>query len=287
VIERWALLALLLSPIDASAGAWTRDAGRFYLNASYSRIAADALFTPSFEKVPIVPYTQQLVGSYGEVGLITRWRTVTGEGTIFRHARLEGQGATSGVGDLRLGAWTGLLEQPLRLSLGVLLGLPTGDRAPSAGAGADSEAQAIARSLPTGDGEWDVEARAALGTSLASESWPLEHYVTLEAGYWVRTRGFSDGLTYKLEIGTKIPVFVLDRFWFVLRLSGLESFASTAEAGQDATGLGNGVTYLSPGLEISAKIYQGLGVAAAIDTAVRARSVAAAPQIKLAISYEW
>src|SRR5213075_1399548 len=106
--------------------------------------------------IPIIPYSKQLIGLYGELGIVDRWLTLSADATLFRFNRLEDQGSTRGLGDLRIGAWTGLIESPLRLSAGFLVGIPTGDASPRPGASsADPEAQLIARSLPTGDGEWD------------------------------------------------------------------------------------------------------------------------------------
>ena len=73
------------------------------------------------------------------------------------------------------------------------------------------------------------------------------------------------------------------------RFVGVVSFATQAEAARDATGLGNGVSYLSPGIEVYGRIWRGLGASFGYDSAIRgtARSVAAGAQIKLALSYQW
>lgn len=285
---RGLILACLLMPSVARAGAWTLDRGHFYLNTSYSRIAASSFYGADFNKVSIMPYTQQVWGWYGEVGLMSRWLTATVDGTLYRRNGIARQGFTEGVGDWRLGLWTGLVTRPVRLSLGMIVGIPLGDSAPSAGPNADAEAQQIARALPTGDGEWDVEWRVALGYSFGGvRLWPIVHYLVVETGYWLRTRGFSDSFTYRLELGIRFPWTLIGRFWFILKLNGVESFASASQASQSATGLGNGVTYTSPGLEVYARIWRGLGASVGIDSAFRARSVAAGSQLKVALSYQW
>jgi hypothetical protein len=283
------LLALIVTcSSTAKAGPWTRDQGHFYLNTSYSRIATDHYYGPDFHVVPILPYTQQVVGVYGEVGILSRWLTATVEGTLYRRNAISGQGYTEGVGDWRVGVWTGLVEKPVHLGFGLTVGIPVGDRAPSAGPGADPDAQQIARSLPTGDGEWDVEARLALGHSFGGvKRWPVRQYVAAEAGYWLRTRGIADAFVYKLQLGTNFPWKFIERFWIIARLTGVESFASNADAARDATGLGNGVTFIAPGLEVYGRIWRGLGAALAVDGALRARSVAAGEQLKVAVSYQW
>jgi len=281
-------LALALAPSRAHAGAWTRDQGHFYVGTSYLRIQADQLYAPDFSRVPIVPYQQHLWTFYTEIGLVNRWLTLTTEGTLFRHNAIAEMGRTYGLGDWRVGAWTGLVTKPIRLAFGLTLGIPAGDPRPGAGAAGDPEAQLIARSLPTGDGEWDVEGRLALGYSFGgARRWPVYHYLVVEAGYWLRTAGYADSFVYKLELGTRFPWQVIDRFWFVLRLSGVESFASVEEAAMNATGLGNGVTFLAPGFEVAGRIFRGLGASIGLDAALRGRSVAAGVQLKVGISYQW
>ncbi len=283
-----ALLAVLLFPSLAQAGAWTRDQGHFYLGASYSYLGTDRFYDPDFKVVPIVPYTQHVVGLYGEVGILSRWLTATVEGTLYRRGEIAKQGYTEGVGDWRLGAWTGLITHPVRLSFGVIVGFPTGDPLPNAGPNASPDAQLVARSLPTGDGEWDVETRVAFGYSFGGvRRWPVVHYLTAEAGYWFRTRGFADDFTYRLELGTKFPYRFIERFWFIVKLGGIESFASAAQASRDATGLGDGVTYLSPGVDVYGRIWRGLGAQVGIDSALRARSIAAGIEVRSAVSYVW
>jgi hypothetical protein len=287
-VSRALALALLVAPSLAHAGAWTRDAGHFYINTSYSRIAASSVFDANFDVVHTKPYEQHVWGLYGEIGVIDRWLTATVEGTLYRRNEIVDQGHTEGMGDWRVGVWSGLVTKPLRLAIGTTLGIPVGDPYPSAGRTADSGAQQIARSLPTGDGEWDVEWRAALGYSFGGvRRWPLEHFLIVEAGYWLRTHGFSDAFVYRLTLGIKFPWRFVERFWVQLSIRGVESFASAAEASRDATGLGNGVSFLAPGLELYGRIYRGLGASIGADTAVRARSVAAGAQLKVAISYDW
>jgi hypothetical protein len=282
------VLALVLAPTLAHAGAWTRDRGHFYLGTSYLRIAADRLYAPDFKVVPIAPYTQHVWSFYGEVGIITRWLTATVDGTLFRWNQIADAGHTYGIGDFRLGLWTGLVDKPVRFSFGFTAGFPTGDPLPKAPPGSDSDAQLIARSLPTGDGEFDFETRFALGYSFGGKPrWPVVHYLVAEAGIWFRTAGFAHSFVYKAELGTRFPWKVIDRFSFALRVVGVESFASNQEAAMNATGLGNGVTYLAPGFEISARIVKGFGASIGLDSALRGRSVAAASQLKVGLAYQW
>lgn len=292
-------LLLLFLPAVAAAGPWTRDAGSAFLSVAYARIASNGIFGTDFSVQPLgARYEQHAVQLYGEVGLINRWLTLTVEQQILRYNRLVDQGATYGVGDLRMGFWTGLVTQPIRLTAAFLAGVPIGDPSPTAGPGADAEAELIARSLPTGDGEADFELRLSFGYSFGKKRrWPLEHYLVAEAGYWFRTTGhsrdlngnltfskFADDFTYKAELGTKLPWRFIDRFWFIGRVAGIESFASSIQAASTcATGLGNGVTYVAYGFEVSARIYKGFGANFGGDSAFRARCVAAGANWKFGL----
>lgn len=291
------LLLLALGTSSTAYGqAWTRDAGHFYLNASVTSLSGGRLFSAEFDRQDLpFKYSQTVVGLYGEIGLVDRWLTFTFSSELYRVNQLEDQGRTAGLGDTRLGLFSGILTAPFRLTVGLVVGVPTGDNEPGAGDGADGDAVQIARSLPTGDGEWDVEPQIIAGYSFGGDVWPLKHYMTGTLGYSVRTAStinnirtsFADAITYKFEVGTQIPYTFIDRFWFIARFYGTESFASNQEAAAGAAGLGNGVTFTSIGLEVAARIYEGLGASFKVDTAFRARSIIAAVPFQFALSYQY
>lgn len=284
---RLALLWILIAPTAALAGPWTRDAGHFYLGTSYLHIAANEYYGPDFSIVPIRPYEQQVVSFYGEVGVVTRWLTLVVDGVPYRYNALIGQGYTQGVGDWRFGVWSGILTKPFRLAVATTLGVPFGDPHPSAGPNASIAQQQLASSLPTGDGEYNVEWRVSAGYAFGRyPHYPLSHYVVAESGYWLRTGGIADSFVYHFEIGTQLNYKYVDRLTLILRLNGVESFASNEQASLTQTGLGNGVTFVAPGVELYGMIWRGLGVSIALDDALRARSVPAAGQLKVSISYQ-
>jgi len=280
------LFACLLLPGSARAGAWTRDAGHFYLQASYLHLSATSFYGSDGSPVPIRPYRQDVLSVFAEVGAIDRWLTFTVDGTAYRRNELVAQGVTDGVGDWRLGAWTGLVTKPLRFSLGTTFGIPFGDAHPRASG--DVAAQQIAASLPTGSGDFNVEWRLALGYSFGrARRWPVGHYLVVEAGYWLRTAGISDAFVYRVELGTQFPWRFVDRFTVIFRLTGVESFAPTSALTTASTGLGNGVSVTAPGFELYGRIWRGLGAAFAVDGAVRARSLPAADQFKASLSWQY
>lgn len=294
-------LSLLCVTDRAEAGPWTRDRGHAFVSLGYSRIAADRVYGADFSSQALgATYEQHALQAYAEVGLVDRYLTASFESQLFRYNTLINQGATYGLGDMRIGFWSGILTAPVRLTAAFLVGIPSGDPAPLAQG--DDEAQLIARSLPTGDGEVDFEPRLSLGYSFGGvRRWPLLHYVVVEAGYWIRTSGrsrdpvgrlvstdFADAFTYRGELGTKLPFPFVERFWIILRMMGVESFATQLAASFTcATGLGNGVTYNAYGVEIAGRIARGFGANLGVDGAFRARCVAAAPNLKVGLTYEF
>jgi hypothetical protein len=285
------LLVLLLGSRAAHAGAWTRDSKHFYLSLGWARIAGDAQFGRDFRVVPTLSrYEQHVVYFYGELGIIDRLLTLTVDAQTYRHAQYHNLGSTSGVGDFRVGLWTGMLDKPVRFSFGMLVGVPAGNPDPSRHQpGLSSEERGVLRLLPTGDGEVDVEARAAVGYSFGGKRyWPLQHYVVGELGYWMRTRGYGDALTWKAELGIRFPWRFVERFWLIVRLTGIESLALGSSAIEnDITGLKSGVSYTAYGGELYGRIYKGLGANIGIDSAFRARAVPAAAQLHVALSYQY
>ena len=295
--RRFSLLAALVlgawsgpGPQPAAAQAWIRSPGDAYVGLSYRRISADKLYGVGGVPAPSDRFTQHTLNLYTEVGVVERWLMLSLEGELFRqnelHDAMEGYGLarTRGVGDFRLGAWTGLLTQPFRLSFGVTVGLPIGDASPDAGTDADLESRQHAAVLPNGDGEVDVGFRL-----LAGHSWQfgqvLRMYGVAELGYVVRTRGFLDQLGYRAELGFQIPQRIADRFWLMARLTGLESLGEVS-APIGGTGLGDGVSGTFWSVEASARIvdqfYLGLG----IESAFRGVNLPAAPALKLSLAYE-
>jgi len=283
-VKRLAACVVLLWAARASAGAWTPDAGHGYVATGWSRIAATSVFAGDGTTLPIPRYEQNAWTAYGEVGLISRWLTATVEATLVRDNAQAGD-HTTGIGDWRFGAWSGVVVRPVRLSFGATVTVPLGSPTPRdlAGAGADVQPGR----LPLGSGEFSLDARAAFGWSWpGGRRWPLRHYFVVEAGYW-RRQIFADSFVYRVEIGVQLPWRVVDRVWLVARLLGVESFASDARATADPTGLDDGFTVVAPGCAGVVRLWRGLAVEAGFETAVRARAVAAGKQVHAGVSWQW
>jgi hypothetical protein len=269
--------ALLAAAATAHAGPWTRDAGHGYVGTSWSRIASTSVFGPDGKTLPIAAYEQNAWSLYGELGLISRWLTATVESTLVRDNAQAGS-HTTGMGDWRFGAWSGVVDKPVRLALGATVTVPLGSPTPR---------DLSPGRLPLGSGELALDVRASFGWSWpGGRRWPLRHYFIVEAGYW-RRQLFADAFVYRAEVGLQLPWRVVERVWLIGRLLGVESFASDARATADPTGLDEGFTVVAPGAEAVVRLWRGLAVGAGFETALRARAVAAGKQLHATVSWQW
>ena len=271
----------------AQAQAWTRDQGSVYVQLSHRFIRAESFYALDGKTRALSngDYVQHVLGIYSEIGVVDRWLTLSLEGELLRSNALKTQGRVLGAGDMRVGAWTGLLVAPFKLAAGVLVGLPTGDSSPSAGANADAITQGIARSLPTGDGEFDVHFRLAGGHGFGGGKWPLQHYTLMEVGYSLRTKGLTDQITWRGELGTRIDKKGWDRMLLVLRLSGTELLGSRSSGNTSFGGIGE-YAVRSFGLEFAVRTIDTVHLSIGIDGAFSGESVPAAAQYKFGISWE-
>ena len=280
-----AVFCVVSVPTAASAQAWIAEPGTGYLEMTGRTLSGSSYYGSDGQSRPLASeFTQRTLNLYGEVGLVERWLQVTLTGEVFRRNELANQGATAGMGDLRVGAWSGLLQGKLNVSAGLLVGLPTGDASPQA-PGDDPQTDIVAASLPTGDGEFDFTPTLAAGFGFGGTSWPLRHYLSTSAGYQIRTRGFQDAFEWRAELGTRIPVTVLDRVWFIARLSGLHPVGDTAQT--SFSGFGNGVEYVSPGFGISIDLWKGAGLTASVETAVQAKNIISGTPFQAGLFYDF
>src|SRR5262249_12690664 len=194
--------------------------------------------------------------------------------------------SAAGVGDLRLGAASGLLVAPFRLTATLLLGLPVGDPAP--GVGGD---------LATGGGDLTLEAHLAAGHSLALG--PVGLYGILDAGFRKRglasrdgtmptpaTTRYADELLYLAELGAQIRKPGFDRVWLAVRSNGLDSLAADRDIVDGYSGLRPGTRYTGLGIALDARVVATWHVGGEVDSALDARLVPAGAALQLYLAFE-
>lgn len=278
------LAVVALGASTARAQAWIHDPGSGYAELSFRTISGDSFYTSDGDTRPLrTTYTQSTLQMYGEVGVVPRWLQVVVDGEIYRYNELAQQGATSGLGDTRLGLWTGLYQKEVKVSAGVRTEFPTGDPEPSA-PGDNPQTEIIANSLPTGDGAFDIAPSLALGYSLGGAD-TVRSYLTGTGRYAFRLGGRPDAVEWRAEVGVQFPIQVLDRFWFAGRVRGLHPLADASE--RSFSGLSGGAAHVSPGLTVSAEIFEGFGLRGAVEGALFAQNVVAAAPLQVGAFYDF
>jgi hypothetical protein len=217
------------------------------------------------------------------------------QGEALRRNVLSEEGATTGVGDFRLGAYTGLLEEPFRLALGVSVGLPTGDPTPTDDDGGGPDITGL--SLPTGDGESEVVFELAAGHGIAAGA--LSLFGQAVVGYALRTTprscpadvlegadcdDFTDQILSRFEVGARITEPGFDRFLLIARLGGIFLLGDAKMTGQ--VGLGDGVSYVALGPELIVDIIAGFSVSAGVDFGLAGTNVPAGTQLKFGLAFQ-
>lgn len=275
---------LLAHASTAHAQAWIHDQGSGYIDLRARHLSGGAFYDSNGEAQEIASrYRQTTLATYGEVGVIDRWLQLDVSGELYRRNVLVDQGATEGLGDLEVGAFTGLVQGTFNLSLGLRAGLPTGDPAPDSGTD-DPQLDIIAASLPTGAGAFSLTPTLAAGVGFGGGWWPLAHYLSTSVGYlaWF---GYADSLTYRAELGSRLRTAPFDRVTLQLRLAGIEPLSDVAVS--SFSGVGEGVTFTSYGLGVAIDVWQGLGVAASWESAFRARNIISATPVSAGIYWKF
>ncbi|MGF1467736.1 MAG: hypothetical protein ACFCGT_16550 [Sandaracinaceae bacterium] len=277
-------LGLAAWPARGEAQAWIRDPGDTYVQLTYRFLRADHFFGADGNRTPSALFRQNALGFYGEVGLVDRWLELVLTGDLVRRNELPGQGAVTGLGDWVVGAYTGLVEDPFRLSFGVEVGVPLGDSQPSAGPNANPFAELVARSLPTGDGETDVTFKLALGQSVQPQGSSLDLFGQAVAGYAVRTNGFTDQVVFRVEGGLRITEPGWDRFQLIAHVDG-RILLGDAAVNAGVAGVGDGVSYVSLSPELVARIVDGLAGSFAFSAPVYGTNLPAGWEVRAGLSY--
>lgn len=282
-----AFVAILSSTPSVYAQSQVRDPGAGYFNLGLQFQSSNRFFSGEGEVREGRTLEQTILSAYAEVGVIERWLMVSLSADLLRRNVLPEQGATTGFGDLRVGVWSEVIQTPaLRVLGGVQVGLPTGDADPSSGEG-NGVNDLVARTLPTGDGEFDLEPTLLLSGELSARGYPLRHYWVAGGGYWVRTNGFSDAVSYRGELGTQLALPGWSWLWLTARIRGVQAFEQ-AQAGSvgGGVGIGNGVSYTVLGGEAQVRLPLGFGLGLGVDGPVAGRGVLDAVAFRSTLSFE-
>ncbi|MEM1023723.1 MAG: hypothetical protein AAF627_15200 [Myxococcota bacterium] len=303
-----ALFGLLLST-PAQAQIEVRGPLEGYIQLGGRFQSAESLLGTGGRTIETADIDVATVQLYGELGLIDRWLMLTLEGELFRRNAITNQGAgfggaASGLGDLRIGAFTTLLQGPINILGSVKFGLPTGDARPETGLPDNDEnfnLNLAIDQLPTGDEEFDVEFGLTFAQAVELNDLPFRLYGRAFTAFWLRTgtaepsrfalsdeTDFSNAFNYELQLGVQGKAPILRRLWLIGAVRGSESFADLSEqAGGISIGLGNGVSFTDLSAQVQARLPAGFGVQAEVSGPVRGTLVLNTLSFGIGASYQF
>jgi len=273
----WMVAALLAHASAAYAGGgWTRAR-----SGGYAKIGVTAVSTKTYHpltggSIETVRFRQQVVGLYAEYGLTDRWEAMLNT-PVYRRAAYTTATPSQGFGDMQMGVRYGVLRGKWPLAVGVVVEAPTGN---AEARGRNRQDPRLSIALPTGDGEWNVWTRAAVSHSLAPR---LPAYVTFDAGYNQRTRGFTSQYTYGAELGYQVG-----SAWLMASVHTLASVRSPRSDRLASIGLGEGVEYSTYSAGVNYAVTKHWWATANVAGGFgRLRNVYSGAQLTAGVAVEW
>lgn len=231
--------ALLVGAPARAGGGWTRKKTHGYVKVGLTLANTTKYHPLAGGTVTTAQFKQQVYSVYGEYGLTDRLEA-TLNFPVFRRATFPETSPGQGVGDPEFGVRYGVLTGKWPLAVAVAAQAPLGD--PNARGIFQNDPTTFVF-LPTGNGQWNIWTRAALSHSLGARP----AYFTLDAGYNVRTAGFTDQYTYGVQLGYRF----FDKLWLTANLRTLDNVSAPNPTKLSNIGLGEGVAYSTAGVGAS------------------------------------
>ncbi len=252
---------MILASTEARGGAWIRDPGSIYARTALSLLNSDAFYTRDGRSIETADFRSASLDLYAELGLGSGFDGVL-TFPLYRRFAFETSEASSGIGDLGLELRRSVLDGGVPVALGLGVDLPTGDEDGTTPLKGESGASGGTIRLPTGDGETNVRATLYVSRSLD----PVAAWVSAEAGYNLRTRGFTDEYRFAFQAGFA-PVDPL-LLTVHLRGRGPVTVPDRNRAAGVSNGLGEGVQYSGLGGGASLRVAPGVFLGADVFTTV-------------------
>jgi hypothetical protein len=257
------ILAILLLPSSAFAGAWTSEPLHSWHKVAYNYFYSDEVWDENGDVIKEPSeFTDWNISYYGQLGL-TGWLDFS---TSFAYKNLTTEDAefernSSGIGDVDLGLKGRFLEKPLVMSGQFTFTMPW--------------AYDTDDFVPLGDGMPDYEVKLLLGRSLH----PLPAYVGAEAGYKIREGYQPNTVTYLAEVGVSLWKFYLRE-----KLYGWEATEGIEDDPEVSRSVSPDSALMKLDSTLGVQIVKWVGVEAGYTYQVRGRNTAKGDTISAGIT---
>lgn len=279
--SRWGSLLALGAALYAHApaqagGGWTRPRGGGYAKVGLTLANTTHYHPLEGGSINTAQFRQQVYSLYSEYGLSKRLEA-TLNFPFFRRATFPDTSPGQGVGDPEVGLRYGVLTGKWPLAVQVAAQAPLGD--PNKRGYYQPDPTSFVY-LPTGNGQWNIWARAALSHTLGA----LPAFITLEAGYNLRTGGYTNQYTYGVQAGYHF----FNKLWLNAAVRTLDNVHAPNPAKLAKIGLGEGVAYSAASIGASYKFTKHLSATADVAAGFgKLRNVYSGLQSTFGVAVEW
>ncbi len=266
------IILFSISSICFAGGGWTKAKNQGYLKLSQNYIGSNSFYNPNGEIIDITKISLYTTSFYAEYGIAKRFtgilyvpffvRSTLNKTEFNQSKKTEPGDQLNSIGDADIGIQYGIItDKPIVLSAYLFLGLPFGETA-----GGNTQI------LQSGDGEFNQLIRFDASHSF----YPKPIYVSVNAGFNNRTKGFSDEVRFGAELG-----FTLKKFIPILKINSVYSLFNGNITGAQNGIFSNNTEYFSPSIELNYQFTQQLGISGASGFALSGRNILAAPNLSL------
>ncbi len=257
---------------------WVSPKGQGFFKLGQAFMRSNRFFAPDGEEIDITTTSLYITSLYGEYGLSDRW-TIKAYLPLFMRVTLnevqfEPSGNTipgdefNSIADIDVGVTYGLIQnKPFVLSVGLTLGLPTGDTG-----GGDTQL------LQTGDGEFNQLIQLQAGYAIPNS----RAYLGASVGFNNRTNDFSDEFRYGLEAGYSFT----PSWTAIVKMDGIQSFENGDALGTMNGIFSNNTEYLIVSPELIYTLKERYGVLANASFPLSGQNILAEPSYSFGIFWK-
>lgn len=266
-------MAAVMIPLDASAGPWTKDKGKYYAKVSELYFSSDTFVAPDGQRVAGTDYLALTSAAYFELGLLDGLQIQGFIPWSFTRNHFESTDtkfANVGLGDMIFGVQVTPFKTKLPFAFRLDAKVPLYDVA-----GIDGPQ---ASSFPAlGDGQVDLTLWGSFGGSF----YPIPAYALAEVGYRHRTEvsfgqgtglEYLDGVTFLGQTG----YIFREKLLFALNVNGVYTFKEDLYT----------QSFVTVGPAVGVNVWRGFWLEANVDPMVWSRNNSPGTTISLGISHK-
>jgi len=265
-------------------GGWVRDTGSVYARCAFTTLSTTRYYDQRGDTSTIPRLGITTANLYVEYGVVPDVMLIA-DAQLLRRTSIDGVGDALGFGDIVLGARYALVSGSWPVSIGAALDLPTGNPAARI---VNSRGDTVL--APSGDGEMSLRMVAGISHSF----WPVNAFVSLDAGYDLRGLVVRDAVANsgdgtvrdQVRLSVKGGFQPVESLWVTLMLMRLQAVGSEVTGRYSVLGMGDGVEWTAWTAGASWNVTSALALSLEYSTAFPTpRSIFGGANVILGLAY--